>query len=144
MAMTAKELLALKTDFIKRRDETVDIQIKDIGTWTFNVPNSADILDATVYRDEHYQGQSSKLDSVLVFRQVKEPNLYDNDLIAGLGEVAGISDAKAGDWEVEVMLKPGQIQRISSILMEKAGYTADSAVASVEAKFEAVEAVKKQ
>lgn len=143
MAMTAKELLALKTDFIKRKDETVDIQIKDIGTWTFNVPSSADILDATVYRDEHYQGQSSKLDSVLVFRQAKEPDLYDKDLVAGLCEVAGLDDAKAGDWEVEVMLKPGQIQRISSILMEKAGYTADSAVASAEAKFEAAEAVKK-
>lgn len=143
MAMTAKELLALKTDFIKRKDETVDIQIKDIGTWTFNVPNAADILDATVYRDEHYQGQGDKLDTVLVFRQTKEPNLYDADLVKALGDVEGITDPKAGDWEIETMLRPGQIRRISSILMEKAGYTADSAVASVEAKFEAADAVKK-
>lgn len=143
MAMTAKELLALKTDFINKKDETIDIEIKDIGTWTFNVPTSADILDATVYRDEHYSGQSSKLDAVLAFRQVKEPNLYDTELVTALGEVAGITDAKAGDWEIETMLKPGQIQRISSILMEKAGYTEDSAVAVVETEIKGAEEVKK-
>lgn len=143
MAMTAKDLIALKTDFISKKDETIDIEIKDIGTWTFNVPTSADILDATVYRDEHYSGQGDKLDTILVFRQTKEPDLYDADLVKALGEVEGMTDAKAGDWEIETMLKPGQIRRVSSILMEQAGYTADSAVAVVETEIKGAEEVKK-
>lgn len=143
MAMTAKDLLALKTDFIKRKDETVDIEIKDIGTWTFNVPTASDILDAHVYCNNHYDGSKPSLDRVFVFRQTKEPDLYDAELVAGLAEVAGISDAKAGDWEVDVILKPGQIDRISDLLMVKAGYTTDSATAVIETEIKGAEEVKK-
>lgn len=143
MAMTAKDLLALKTDFIKKKDETVDIEIKDIGTWTFNVPTASDILDAHVYCNNHYDGSKPSLDRVFVFRQTKEPDLYDAELVAGLAEVAGISDAKAGDWEVDVILKPGQIDRISDLLMVQAGYTTDSATAVIETEIKGAEEVKK-
>lgn len=143
MAMTAKDLIALKTDFISKKDETIDIEIKDIGTWTFNVPTSSDILDAHVYCNDHYGGGKQNLDRVFVFRQVKEPDLYDAELVAALGEVAGNTDAKAGDWEMDIILKPGQIDRISDLLMYQAGYTTDCAKAIIETEIKGAEEVKK-
>lgn len=144
MAMTAKELLALKTDLIKRKDKTIDIDIEDVGVWTFYVPTFSDIADATIYRDEHFGSENSvKLDSVLVFRQTKEPNLYDQEVVEMLAEVAGNGSKTAGEWEVETILKAGQITRISRMLMKESGFNPDSAVAVIENELEGAETVKK-
>lgn len=144
MAMTAKDLLAMKTDLIKKKNQTIDIDIKDMGTWTFYVPTFADISDATVYRDEHYgESNSPKLDSILVFRQTKEPNLYEQDVVEMLAEVSGNGEKTAGEWEVETLLKAGQITRISRLLMKQAGFSEDSAVAVIENEIKGAEEVKK-
>lgn len=121
MAMTAKDLLAQKTTLLKRTNQEVDVEIKDLGVWTFYTPSLDDINDANVYADEHYGGVAAKVDLALVYQMCKSPQLYDPELVKALASETGEKEV-AGPWIVEKILKAGEVARIASLLMKKAGF----------------------
>lgn len=115
MAITAKELIAKKTDITARKAGLVEIEVRDIGTFTFKAPSTADFVDAAEYSRTHGGADSSALTTVyMIYSLCEAPDLHDVDLQKAYGA--------HGHDIVTALFKPGEIAQISDILSEAAGF----------------------
>lgn len=139
MVMTAKELLEKKKVLIDRKHATVDVNIYDVGVWRFAVPTGSDIVDSVTYAENHKR-ECRNDELALVYFQLVEPNLKDEELVKSLAADLG-REANPGPWIVDALLLSGEVKRVSEILLKKAGY-GNSAEAVVEAEVKGGEEIK--
>lgn len=142
MAMTAKELIAKKTDILSRKDATFEVNIKEVGVWKMRTPNAEDIIDSNVFASEH-KNEVRNDAVVLVYNMTVEPNLRDAELVKEVAEAIGRQNT-SGPWIVDAILKAGEVKNLSDILLEKAGFSPDSVVSLQQAELEGAEQLKNE
>ncbi|MDU7245383.1 MAG: hypothetical protein E7K64_00785 [Clostridia bacterium] len=121
--ITSKDLIAMKTDIEKRKNERLHVTIGDLGDWEFMVPSAADMLDAQAYETHHGKTADSVGDVYLVYSMCVAPDLHDQELQEAYGT--------KGPGIVNALLRPGEVQELTEALMEKAGYV-DKSVVEIE------------
>ena len=138
MAMTAKDLIARKTEILARKSNYVNVNLEGVGVWKFEIPTQGDYSDAEVYLDAH-KNEARNVDVLQVYWRCVEPNLKDAELCKVYAEELGRKDATPGAWILDAILKPGQITRVAQIFLEESGYTPKSAVAMTDAQVQELE-----
>lgn len=113
MFTSAKDLIAKKTDIIKRLDDKLVVTVGDLGDWQFNVPTAEDVLDAKKYGETHNTAEDNG-DSFLVYSMCVEPNLHDEVLQEAMGA--------HGASILYKILRSGEVDELARALMLKAGY----------------------
>lgn len=124
MAMTAKELIAKKTDILARNSEEFDVEIEGVGVWRFRTPNAEDYDDANVYAGAHKKEVRTS-DPVIIYNMVVEPNLRDAEVAAAFSPDPD-KPKSPGPWVVETILMPGQISNLVGIMLKHTGYDSRS------------------
>lgn len=142
MAMTAKDLIAKKTTLLERKNETFEVNIKDVGVWKMNVPTAEDIIDSNVYAENHKREVRNDT-VVLCYNMTIQPSLKDAELVAAFADATGHENAP-GPWIVDAILNAGEVKNLCEILLSKAGFASDSVVAVQQAEIEGAEQLKNE
>lgn len=141
MAMTAKDLIAKKTDILAQKNAEIDIDIEGVGVWRFRTPTAEDFIDGEKYAEAH-KNEVRNSDPVIIYNCVVEPNLRDAELEAAFSPDPEKPKSQ-GPWIIYELLKTGQVSRVGALLAKQAGFSATSAnVVVEEAIVEGAEQVK--
>ena len=106
---TAKDLIKKKEIFEKRKEETLELEVKDVGIFKFRVPTFEDLEDSKAYRRGEF------VDEFLITTCSIEPNLKDPELLKAF-EVSEAVDL------LPKIFKPGETYGIAVKLLDASGY----------------------
>lgn len=108
--LDVKELLKRADEIKKRHEQTVTLEIKGLGACKFKVPSKSLIDDARTYDN------GAAVDEFTVAECMIAPKLNDPELLTAYG-VSNSIDL------VNKIFLAGEVARVATILIEKAGYT---------------------
>lgn len=144
--LSAKDIIANKTKFLKKTSEFVVLNVEGLGACKFKVPDHADTMDIAemLEADGKNSNDRHEYEKYTVYNQMVEPDLSDAELVQVFAEVVGKNPETAvtGPWMVWVLMKMGQAHNIVDLLATEAGYGADSVNMIAEAEAEGAVAAK--
>ena len=105
-ALTAQELIRKRELIEKKKTQKVNIEVKDLGTFQFRIPDYLDIEDSNAADDS---------DAYLIYACCEQPDLKDSDLQKEY-------DAQMPLDIVNKIFMPGEVSRMAGLLVQKAGY----------------------
>ncbi len=108
--MTAKELIARKVDFEKKKEEVFSLDVENVGTFKFKIPSKSLIEDSTKFDEKSGAG-----DEYIISETMVEPDLSNKELLEAYGVGTKIE-------LVQQIFLPGVVATLSRKICEKAGY----------------------
>lgn len=112
--LTAKELIAKKGLIEDKKNKKIEIEVPDVGTFSFRLPNMLDYEDAEAY-GKNRDNSGYEQNKYLLYACCLEPNLKDEELLKGFEVTAGID-------LIDKLLMVGEVSTIAQILVKKAGF----------------------
>ncbi|MCW6678158.1 hypothetical protein NH286_03190 [Anaerococcus sp. NML200574] len=112
--LSAKELLAKKNIIEDKKNKKIEIEVPDIGTFTFRLPSIADYEDAQAY-GKNRDNPGYEQNKYLIYACCLDPKLDDEELMKGF-------EVKAAVDLIDKLMLVGEVSSIATILVEKAGF----------------------
>lgn len=111
--LSAKTLLEKKKIIEQKKNKFVFIEVQDLGTFKFRVPQTDDLLDAREYRDGEYE------DEFILYTCCVEPNLRDQELQEAF-------ECKEPLDIIDAIFLPGEKTKVALRLVEASGFKDDA------------------